>query len=342
MPDNVMLVDRGTEKDFVKILDFGIAKVGGEASKLTKAGQIFGTPHYMSPEQAAGLTVDKSTDIYALGVILYEMSSGKPPFDADNFMGILTMHMYKQPPPIRALVPPPEVSPGLEAVILKCLSKKPELRYPTMEALAEDLELIDRGQPPHAVTELLGRSGGFHVPADYFARSSMAPPVHGRPPEPRPRWGLVAGIAGVVAAVGIVAIIFAVSRGSSADVAKDPRGGGSPSAAPTTPTAAPPKKAVAVAIDPIDAKVTRGGVALTNPVLLELAGDEKAELVVAREGFVTQTLTIDASEPSRAVKLTPVAAPKPSTTAAKPKPTGAPTTKPTTRAGGDFVDPWKR
>ena len=152
-PDNVQLIERGGQKDFVKVLDFGIAKVGGSTSKLTQAGQVFGTPHYMSPEQCAGTNVDHRTDIYALGVMLYEMACGKVPFDADNLMGILTKHLYENAIPPRELSPPVDVSPALEAIILKCLQKKPDARYQSMSELAADLEALERGNQPKAITE---------------------------------------------------------------------------------------------------------------------------------------------------------------------------------------------
>lgn len=217
-PDNIILVTRGNEKDFVKILDFGIAKVSTAEGRLTRVGTVFGTPHYMSPEQAAGTAIDHRGDIYSFGVILYEMASGRVPFDADNFMGILTQHMYKAPVPIRALVPViQDIPPGLEAIILKCLSKRPEHRYQTMRDLVEELEKVENGIVPDAVPELMDRSGGFNVPTDYFRSAAMGAVVPAAANlSSRSRWPLYAGLAGVVAAVAIVIAIFAQSSAGRA------------------------------------------------------------------------------------------------------------------------------
>jgi predicted Ser/Thr protein kinase len=157
-PDNIYLILRGGDKDFVKVLDFGIAKVGGAKSKLTQVGQVFGTPHYMSPEQCAGTAVDKRTDVYALGVIMYEMASSRVPFDADNLMGILTKHLYEEPIKPHDLPPPTDVPPALEAIIMKCLAKKADIRYQSMQEVLADLELVEQGLTPQAVVEGVRRA----------------------------------------------------------------------------------------------------------------------------------------------------------------------------------------
>ncbi|MBC7173945.1 MAG: serine/threonine protein kinase, partial [Polyangiaceae bacterium] len=143
-PDNVFLIRRGDRDDFVKVLDFGIAKVGGAPSKLTRTGMVFGTPHYMSPEQAAGQVVDGRADVYALGVILYEMFTGVVPFDAETFMGVLTKQMFEEPIPPTARGASAEMG-NLEPVVLRALAKRPESRYQTMDALLRDIDTVRRG-----------------------------------------------------------------------------------------------------------------------------------------------------------------------------------------------------
>ena len=169
-PDNVYVVHHSNDPDFVKILDFGIAKVTTDVeTKLTRAGAVFGTPHYMSPEQAAGAPIDHRTDIYSMGVMLYELVTRQLPFTADNFMGILMQHMYKPPVPPRQLLSGPGLfcPPSLEAIILKCLSKRPEARYETMDQLRVDLEMARTGGMPVAVPEMMARTGGFSVLSAY-------------------------------------------------------------------------------------------------------------------------------------------------------------------------------
>src|SRR5690606_35520886 len=138
-------------------------------------------------------------------------------FNADNFMGILTQHMYKAPVPIRALVGATggasahECPPGLEAIVQKCLSKKPDQRYATMQELGDDLRRLLRGESPLAVAELMSRSAGFSVPIDYFKATQPGAMVPATPPTKRAPWPTYVGIAGVGAAVAIVAGIFFVA-----------------------------------------------------------------------------------------------------------------------------------
>ncbi len=180
-PDNIYVVKQGSDDSFVKVLDFGIAKVGGASSKLTKTGMIFGTPHYMSPEQAAGQTVDRRTDIYALGVIMYEMFVGRVPFEGDTFMGILSKHMFQDP------IPPSQAKGvglgAIEDVILKALAKKVEGRYQTMSELIADLDKVQAGG-----SVAIGR-GGISPPgnlADVLEPPSRTELRLGRAPQAAP------------------------------------------------------------------------------------------------------------------------------------------------------------
>ena len=145
-PENVFLTKRDETPDFVKVLDFGIAKVANRPTRLTRKGEVLGTPHYMSPEQCEGENVDHRTDIYALGVLLYEMLTGHVPHDADTMMGILTKHLYEDPIPPKIRVP--QVSQELEELIMRCLEKHPAQRYQTMREIELDLARIQSGQRP--------------------------------------------------------------------------------------------------------------------------------------------------------------------------------------------------
>jgi serine/threonine-protein kinase len=150
-PDNIHIARGDADSDLVKIVDFGLAKVIG-SSKLTRAGMVFGTPHYMSPEQAAGEIVDHRADIYALGIVMYEMFTGKVPFEADSYMGVLTKHMYMTPPPPSQLAPQLKSLGALEDVILRCLQKRPEARYDNLAALLAELDQRLPGSSPRAAT----------------------------------------------------------------------------------------------------------------------------------------------------------------------------------------------
>ena len=136
-PENIWLLTDQDGFQRVKVLDFGIAKLKGDGT-LTQAGMIIGTPYYMSPEQCVGAELDARSDIYSLGIILYEMLTGQLPFTAPTPMGIVVKHMNDRPRP------PSEVRPGIppevEAVVMRALSKQREERQESATALAADLE----------------------------------------------------------------------------------------------------------------------------------------------------------------------------------------------------------
>lgn len=148
-PENVFILRTTDGEEIVKIVDFGIAQLRSneEAAaaaesapkrrKLTKTGMIFGTPEYMAPEQAAGKKADLRVDIYATGVILYEMFTGHVPHTGETFMAVLAAHLNDTPPPMTSVNPELGISPEFQAVIAKSLAKKPEDRYQSMAELAD-------------------------------------------------------------------------------------------------------------------------------------------------------------------------------------------------------------
>jgi serine/threonine-protein kinase len=155
-PENIFLTKRDSRPDFVKIVDFGIAKMsdietdGQPGRKLTKTGMIFGTPEYMSPEQAAGKQLDHRVDVYALGVILFELLTGRVPFSGDTFMGVLTQHMFEAPPSLAQANPNVQLPEAIEIFVRRALAKDPGERFQSCEELIGALDKAVRGVSPSA------------------------------------------------------------------------------------------------------------------------------------------------------------------------------------------------
>ncbi len=155
-PGNIMLIDKinedGRLKDFVKVCDFGLAKLieGDGHRPLTRQGAVFGTPAYMSPEQARGIPIDARADIYSCGVVMYKMITGRTPFRAETPTGVLTQHITDQPPPLESWGVP--VDPRLAAVVQRAMQKDREDRY------------ADAREARDALREIL-RQDGLDVPS---------------------------------------------------------------------------------------------------------------------------------------------------------------------------------
>src|SRR5512135_651375 len=149
-PSNVLL----DEGEWVQLADFGLAKLLAGDQALTSSGMSMGTPAYLSPEQGQGETIDRHADIYSLGVILYEMVTGRLPFTAETPMGVIIKHIYEQPLPPRTLNP--SIPEALEAVVLKGLAKPIEQRYHSAGELARALQQAISDAPLLALSPVVG------------------------------------------------------------------------------------------------------------------------------------------------------------------------------------------
>ena len=184
-PHNILIGER------LKVTDFGIARAG--ASQMTEAGSIMGTAQYLSPEQARGAPVTASSDLYSAGIVLYEMLTGKVPFNGDSAIEIAMKHLNDPPKPPSKIRP--EIPDELDAVVLRALSKNPEDRYQTAEEFSEDLHRVEAGLPlapetSEAATALLagaalvGDGGSTEVLAGTAVTTPGGPPPTTRRPPP--------------------------------------------------------------------------------------------------------------------------------------------------------------
>ncbi len=209
-PENIFLCKQGGLTDFPKVLDFGLAKVTERQMRpgsliLTQEGMVFGTPEFMSPEQAQGRTLDARSDIYSLAVILYEGLTGKLPFSARTPMEYIQKHVMEQPILLNSRVPERSFSPGLEQVLAKALAKKPEDRFQSAAEFAAALKPFGGH-----------RSIAYAAPVLSSPASSPGPPpaVSAPPQEPalrapRPSPGLLIGVAAFCLVAGILlAFVF--------------------------------------------------------------------------------------------------------------------------------------
>ncbi len=192
-PENVMLVEKGGDPDFVKVLDFGIAKVPlGEAvgpkagNPITKAGMVFGTPEYMSPEQALGQNVDGRADLYALGVMFFEMLSGVRPFSSQSSVGILGQQLSKPTPSFAERSPGLIVPPAVEQIAHKLLARDASERFQSAPELSRAIDVLLAPIPGHGVYRYTLADGSRPSMSDAETLLRIEPPVPAALPAPAP------------------------------------------------------------------------------------------------------------------------------------------------------------
>ena len=156
-PHNIMVTAGDGDDDFVKVLDFGVAKLVGVDSGLTATGTTFGTPEYMSPEQVQSRDIDHRSDLYALGIIMYEMLSGSPPFTGKSAVTVAMSHVRQRPPPLRPAIPMPR---AMAQLLKRMLLKDPLRRPQTATDIADELECLEKQLPdgpykPTGTTEMV-------------------------------------------------------------------------------------------------------------------------------------------------------------------------------------------
>jgi len=318
-PENIYLIEREGKPDFVKVLDFGIAKISSfdeGGSRLTRTGMIFGTPEYMSPEQAKGDRPDHRVDIYAAGCILYEMLTGDVPFHAETFMGVLTKHMFENPEPPSVRAPQAGISPDVEAVVMKALAKDRDQRYQTMKEMALALEQCAGGDLGAAwgnegsgVIPMSGRSDSSQVniklhtrgQAQVAAQGKSVTPLTGLADTlrqgPPKRRGVIYAVIGGLVPLAVVGVVMATRKPPPKPIVDVPKIEQKvepkiePKVEPPRPVA-PSSYQISVRSEPSGADVFQGMERLgATPLTHDFASSTKElELVVKKKGYKDQKL----------------------------------------------------
>jgi hypothetical protein len=244
-PLNVMLVRDDEGREQPKLMDFGLVKsMRTEDESMTVVGQFMGTPAFMSPEQARGQAVDERTDLYALGVMLFRMLTGKLPFEADHPLGFAVLHQTEPVPAMAAVAPEARISEELEQIVRRAMAKKPDDRFPDAAAMAEALDrwLQWRTRPSDTVP-----------PPEVVVTEGPAPAARSTAPVVLALGSVLVGLVGLllvgVGAAGLgVGLLTGWTTGGSPPVAAPaplppptpPEPAADPAPAPPTPETAPP------------------------------------------------------------------------------------------------------